>query len=62
MKINDLYGKLSVRAIAYLKRLGYKDLKDIDLDKVNNSHIINFGLKTKAEITEFIEKKMEVVK
>lgn len=53
-KINELYDMLSVRSINYLEKLGYKYLHEVDLQKVNNSNIINYGMKTKQEINNFI--------
>ena len=45
---------LSMRSKIYLEKLGYKELKEIDLQKVKNTNMINFGEKTKKEIIDYI--------
>lgn len=47
-KINELYGKLSVRSINYLLNKGYKTAQEINIKK------LNCGAKTKKEIIDYI--------
>jgi hypothetical protein len=51
-KLEDLKGQLSIRSINTLKRLGYKYLEHVCLDKVEQ---LVLGKKTKKEILEFIK-------
>ena len=51
-KLDDLKGLLSVRSINTLKRLGYKCLEDVCVDKVERRVT---GKKTKKEILDFIK-------
>lgn len=51
-RLDDLKGLLSIRSINTLKRLGYKYLEDVCLDKVEQRVT---GKKTKKEILDFIE-------
>lgn len=55
-KLEDLKGKLSIRAINSLKRIGYEYLEEVNLEVVEKRIA---GRKTKKEITDFI--KMEVI-
>ena len=54
MSINNM--DLSVRSKLYLERLGFKKVKDINLNLVEFSNIINYGLKTKQEIINEVKK------
>ena len=51
-RLDDLKGLLSVRSINTLKRLGYKCLEDVCIDKVEQRVT---GKKTKKEILDFIK-------
>lgn len=51
-KLENLKGKLSIRAINTLKHMGYEHLEEINLEAVD-ARIA--GKKTKNEIIDFIE-------
>ena len=52
-KLDNLKGLLSIRSINTLKRLGYKYLEDVCVERVEKRVR---GKKTKKEILEFIER------
>lgn len=53
MKIDDM--DLSVRSKIYLEKLGYTKVEGIDLERVINTDMINFGAKTKKEIGDYLQ-------
>ena len=50
-KLDDLKGKMSIRSINTLKRLGYEYLKEVDVNEVERRVA---GKKTKKEILDFV--------
>ena len=51
IKLDSLKGKLSIRALYELRRLGYTYLEEIEIDVINKNV---YGKKTKKEILDFI--------
>ena len=51
IKLDELKGKMSIRALYELRRLGYTYLEEVNIDVVNKNV---YGKKTKKEILDFI--------
>lgn len=51
IKLDSLKGRLSIRALYELRRLGYTYLEEVNIDVVNKNV---YGKKTKKEILDFI--------
>lgn len=58
-KLEDLKGRLSIRAINSLKHIGYEYLEEVNLEVVEKRIA---GKKTKKEIMDFIESGYDISK